>query len=1247
MALLLADSWAVTASEWVGHTRPADGVLWVSIDGALPEGQALFMAVCYLPPVRSGGCPQEVEEWWQKLQLEWAEAEGLGLPLLCGDFNAHTGCEPDWPEDEEGWQPRRSCDRQRPSSSCHGRELLEFCRSSSARICNGRIAGNSGAEATSFGVGGRAQSVVDYFVASASLLPLVSGLDVLPDHTASQLSDHALLHLTVRCPPPQPQPPEPPWPCSAARQSAAAQRQFRLDAERLADAVEALEGLSMQLAALADAADAAGDQAATQGVATRFSEVVCSALEKAHMREMVFGGQLGKRQQQGRRPLPRHIRRQFGVAEARQAKRRTQVGSMEWARAKKALKRHVRQAHRAARGLCGEKLEQLAQADPIGFYLRYRGKPRATLGPTALAVFQHFERLLGGAATTEATGDAGEPVATPAATTPNGVLNTTPVFVDATTPTFNPILSQITNLASPCVPQHSHTSTLTSNPTPTHIANPTPTCVLKHNHTSTPTLTLTPTSACVFQHRQNDSNLQDSTALATAGAGHGSSRSEAASVAAVSSNQPAAQLPATQSSSPAQRTPCLASLAANMHGPFRVAEVSALARRVRGRKSVAGSLPPWLLKAAVPQLAPALTAQFNAWGRVGQLPASEGVSIINPIPKPGGDPNSCDSLRGIAVGTLAAKLYASVLEVRVSEWAEASGSRASGQFGFRRKRSTGQAAFMLRTLQEQHRRGKQRLWACFIDFKQAYDRVPRQLLWEKLEARGLGGEWLRAVQALYADVPMAVRTSAGISPCFQATMGLKQGCPLSPTLFGLYIDDFEVYVLAAAQRGVELDLPLLGGEAMPPLLYADDMALLATSAEGLQAQLELLQQYCERWDLTVNTAKTKLMLLSGARTQQLALEAAQQAGLTFGGVPLEAVHSFKYLGIWFNAATCLAGSAAPARAALAGKAVSSMRARCAELGVEAVGVQLQLFSTMVDSVLSYGAEVWAPQLAAKAATSSACSGGSKAEALHIRFLRQQLGVRQSTPNAVVLTELGELPLWLRWLKRAARLWNRLLAQPAGSLMRRALHTSITLALEAPAEKLVRQSWAGQLAAAMEAIGMPLDLQQPTTIGRKALQRCGLEHHLEKLRQGGTREGASKLLHYVQNVRGGCLEVECYGRAEYLGVVRERRRREALVQWRTGSHWGAEETGRWARPIMPRAQRLCPHCSGGVEDVGHMVFDCPLYSRLREHYPDLFAQEHTLQSFLEQPAGPVAHFADACRRLHETASLAPTTADGSP
>jgi hypothetical protein len=102
-------------------------------------------------------------------------------------------------------------------------------------------------------------------------------------------------------------------------------------------------------------------------------------------------------------------------------------------------------------------------------------------------------------------------------------------------------------------------------------------------------------------------------------------------------------------------------------------------------------------------------------------------------------------------------------------------------------------------LQDQRRSSGQQLFACFVDFQlqQAYNTVRRSQLWENLHADDHGGEWLRAVQALSADVPMAVRTADGVSALFQARIGLKQGCPASPTLFGLYIDDFEAAVLAA------------------------------------------------------------------------------------------------------------------------------------------------------------------------------------------------------------------------------------------------------------------------------------------------------------------------------------------------------------------------------------------------------------------------------------------------------------------
>jgi hypothetical protein len=158
---------------------------------------------------------------------------------------------------------------------------------------------------------------------------------------------------------------------------------------------------------------------------------------------------------------------------------------------------------------------------------------------------------------------------------------------------------------------------------------------------------------------------------------------------------------------------------------------------------------------------------------------------------------------------------------------------------------------------------------------------------------------------------MAVRTASGVAAPFQARQGVKQGCSLSPTLFGLYIDDFEAAVLAAAADGRQLDLPVFSGSDSPvlPLLYADDMVLLATSAAGPQQQLDLLQRYCQRRGLTVNTAKTKLMLLSGKRRQGDTQRAAEAARLCFMGQRLEEVTSFTYLGIVFHSTQQLAATA--------------------------------------------------------------------------------------------------------------------------------------------------------------------------------------------------------------------------------------------------------------------------------------------------------------------------------------------------
>ena len=85
-------------------------------------------------------------------------------------------------------------------------------------------------------------------------------------------------------------------------------------------------------------------------------------------------------------------------------------------------------------------------------------------------------------------------------------------------------------------------------------------------------------------------------------------------------------------------------------------------------------------------------------------------------------------------------------------------------------------------------------FCCFVDFKKAFDTVPRDKLWYRMEELGVPIHLTAAVRRLYEEVKVKIRTSGGISESFRSDIGVKQGCPLSPTLFCLYIDKLEEWL---------------------------------------------------------------------------------------------------------------------------------------------------------------------------------------------------------------------------------------------------------------------------------------------------------------------------------------------------------------------------------------------------------------------------------------------------------------------
>ena len=347
-----------------------------------------------------------------------------------------------------------------------------------------------------------------------------------------------------------------------------------------------------------------------------------------------------------------------------------------------------------------------------------------------------------------------------------------------------------------------------------------------------------------------------------------------------------------------------------------------------------------------------ITHLFNRVLREG-YPTEWLVGALTPVPKPKGDLEERDDYRGIAVSNALARMYSLVMLHRLDTLAETAGYRARGQAGFRRGRGTPDNAFILQHLVEKRRGQGKPLYAAFIDFRKAYDCVHRPLLWDCLRGLGVHGDFMAAVIAMYEGSSMRVRIDGEVGTAFASSQGVRQGDPMSPLLFGLFIDSLE--------RELDAKLPLVGvdmaGQLLRLLLYADDLVLLADSAEELQALLNALCEFCQSHALTVNVRKSKALVFNDSHCP-ITL-AGGTVRLVYAGDDLPMVEGFVYLGMLFHHKDAawkagLGGVNSGRRAKFALERwgyttrLSNMRVRCL------------LFDALVRPRLNYGCEVWAP-----------------------------------------------------------------------------------------------------------------------------------------------------------------------------------------------------------------------------------------------------------------------------------------------
>ena len=149
---------------------------------------------------------------------------------------------------------------------------------------------------------------------------------------------------------------------------------------------------------------------------------------------------------------------------------------------------------------------------------------------------------------------------------------------------------------------------------------------------------------------------------------------------------------------------------------------------------------------------------------------------------------------------------------------------------------------------------------------------------------------------------------------------------------------------------------------------------------------------------------------------------------------------------------------------------------------------------------------------------------------------------------------------------------------------------------------------------------------PIALVARALATAGQQRQLQQFRLQATRVGTTGYQHYTGDVCGSPPTAEQLGQQVPYLDVRQGSQQSALVQVQTGTHWGAEETGRFTQ--VPRPERICPRCqphdSTAIEDATHMLLHCCLTHPLWEdptHGPLIRPPPSPHSSAYHQPPRP--------------------------
>ncbi|KAI4293489.1 hypothetical protein PAPHI01_2763, partial [Pancytospora philotis] len=325
-----------------------------------------------------------------------------------------------------------------------------------------------------------------------------------------------------------------------------------------------------------------------------------------------------------------------------------------------------------------------------------------------------------------------------------------------------------------------------------------------------------------------------------------------------------------------------------MDATFTWTELRDTLKRCRNNKAAGqDGIPCEAYKAAAADesgrlpLSRAIKSIANFCLRTGIVPSEWEDCTLVPIFKKG-DRADLDNYRGITLINTLAKVILKALAARLAAAQARDQIIRKEQLGFIEGEEGLSAVMTTLEVCERRRINNVGTQLLFLDLQKAYDLVPQDLLIEKLTRAGLGPRFVRLVESLYQRTSVRVRIGSALSDTFLYERGVRQGCPLSPLLFDIFIDDLLSGITPIRTPG------MMWGIA--GLCFADDTLIFAKDAVDAQAKMDRVEGWMTANGMRINVKKCGVMVVGPSTA----------VPLIYQGAVIPRVETYVYLGIELN-----------------------------------------------------------------------------------------------------------------------------------------------------------------------------------------------------------------------------------------------------------------------------------------------------------------------------------------------------------